>query len=39
MDKQLYIFVNIDDLLIFGSDIARLEEVQQKLRDWFKMTD
>ena len=39
MDKQLYIAVYVDDLLIFGSDIARLEDVQQKLRDRFKMTD
>ncbi len=39
MDKQLYISVYVDDLLIFGSDIARLEDVQQKLRDRFKMTD
>ena len=28
MDKQLYIAVYVDDLLIFGSDIARLEDVQ-----------
>ena len=38
-DKQLFIAVYVDDLLIFGSDIARLEDVQQKLRDRFKMTD
>ncbi len=38
-DKQLYIAVYVDDLLIFGTDIARLEDVQQKLRDRFKMTD
>ncbi len=39
MDKQLYIAVYVDDLLIFGSDIACLKDVQQKLRDRFKMTD
>ena len=38
-DKQLYIAVYVDDLLIFGSDIARLEDVQQKLLDRFKMTE
>ncbi len=27
MDKQLYIAVYVDDLLIFGSDIARQEDV------------
>ena len=38
-DKQLFIPVYVDNLLIFGSDIARLEDVQQKLRDRSKMTD
>ena len=27
-DKQFFIAVYIDDLLIFGSDISRLEDVQ-----------
>ncbi len=39
IDKPLYISVYVDDLLLFGSDIARLEDVQQKLRDRFKMKD
>ena len=38
-DKQLYIAVYVDDLLIFGLDVLRLEDVQQKLQDRFKMTD
>ena len=38
-DKQLFIAVYVDDLLIFGSNLPRLEDVQQKLRDRFKMTD
>ena len=38
-DKQLFIAVYVDDLLIFGSDVPRLEDVQQRLRDRFKMTD
>ncbi len=37
--KQLYIAVYFDDLFLFGSGIARLEDVQQKLLDRFKMTD
>ena len=31
--------VYVDDLLIFGLDVLRLEDVQQKLRDQFKMID
>ena len=38
-DKQLFIAVYVDDLLLFGSDLARLEQIQQSLRDRFKMTD
>lgn len=38
-DKQLYIAVYVDDLLLSGLDIPRLEGVQQKLRDRFKMAD
>ncbi len=38
-DKQLYISVYFDGFLIFGTNIARLEDVQQRLRDRFKMTD
>lgn len=36
--KQLFIAVYIDNLLIFGLDLPRLDDVQQKLRDRFKMT-
>ncbi len=39
MDKQLYIAVYVDSWLILDSDIAHLEDVQQILREWFKMTD
>ncbi len=38
-DKQLFIAVYVDDLLLFGADISCLEDIQQKLRDQFKMTD
>ena len=38
-DKQLFIAVYVDDLLFFGANISRLEDIQQKLRDQFKMTD
>ncbi len=38
-DKQLFIAVYVDDLLLFGSDLSRLEQIQQSLRDRFKMTD
>ena len=36
-DKQLFIAVYVDDLFIFGSDVPCLEDVQQRLRDRFKM--
>ena len=39
MNKQLFITIYINGLLIFGSDIARLENMQQKLPDQFKLTD
>lgn len=32
-NKQLFIAIYIDDLLIFGLNIACLEDVQQKLQD------
>ncbi len=38
-DKQLFIAVYVDDLLLFVTDISRFEDIQQKLRDRFKMTD
>ena len=38
-DKQLFIAVYVDDLLLFGSHISRLEGMQQKLQDRFKMTN
>ncbi len=38
-DKQIFIAVYVDDLLLFGADISCLENIQQKLRDRFKMTD
>ncbi len=38
-NKQLFLAVYIDDLLLFGSDPSRLEEIQWSLRDRFKMTD
>ncbi len=38
-DKQLFIAVYVDDLLIFGLNVFRLEDVQQRLWDQFKMTD
>ena len=39
IDKHYYIVVYVDVLFLFGSDIVCLEDVQQKLRDGFKMTD
>ena len=39
VNKQLFITIYDDDLLIFGSDLPRLEDVQQKLWDQFKMID
>ncbi len=38
-DKQLFIAVYVDDLLLFGLDLSPLEQIQQSLRDRFKMTD
>ncbi len=38
-DKQLFIAVYVDDLLFFGVNIFRLEDIQQKLRDRFNITD
>lgn len=38
-NKQLFISVNLDDLLFFDVDISRLEDIQQKLSDQFKMID
>ncbi len=38
-DKQLFIFVYVDDLLLFDADISHVEDIQQKLHDRFKMTD
>ncbi len=38
-DKQVFISVYVNDLLFFRADISRLEDIQQKLHDRFKMTD
>ncbi len=38
-DKQLFIAVYVDDLPFFDADISSLEDIQQKLRDRFKITD
>ena len=38
-DKQLFIAIYVDDLLIFGADIPRLEKIQNDLSDRFKMTN
>ena len=38
-DKQLFIAMYIDDLLIMGLNFSRQENVQQKLRDRLKMTN
>ena len=38
-DKQLFTAVYVNDLLIFCLDVSRLEDVQQRLQDRFKMTD
>ena len=38
-NKQLFIAIYVDNLLIFGSDILCLEDVKQRLQDRFKMTD
>ncbi len=38
-NKQIFITVYVDELLIFGLNVPRLEDVQQKLRDRYKMTD
>ncbi len=38
-DKQFFIDVYVNDLLLFDADISRLEDIQQKLRNRFKMTD
>lgn len=38
-DKQLFIAVYVDDLLLFGSNLAWLEQIQQSLHDRFNVTD
>ena len=38
-DKKQYIAIYVDDLLLFGADIPRLEFIQKQLSDRFKMTD
>ncbi len=38
-DKQLFIVVYVDDLLLFDADVFHLKDIQQKLHDWFKMTN
>ena len=39
IDKQLFIAIYVDVLLIYGLDTARLEDVQRKLPDRFKLTN
>ena len=38
-DKKMYIAVYVDDLLIFGADMSRIDKVKSKLKSTFKMTD
>lgn len=38
-DKKQFIAIYVDDLLLFGADIPRLELIQKELSDRFKMTD
>ena len=38
-DKQLFIAIYVDNLLIFGADIPQLEKMQNDLSDCFKMTN
>ena len=38
-EKQVFISSYVDDLLFFGTDIPRLENIQQKLYDQFQLTD
>ncbi len=38
-NKQLFIAVYVDDLLLFSANISCLENIQQKLHDQFKITD
>ena len=38
-DKQFFIALYVDDLLIFGTDATRLKAIQKALSDCFKMTD
>ena len=38
-DKKQFIAIYVDDLLLFGADIPRLEFIQKQLSDRFKMTN
>ena len=38
-DKQMFIAVYVDDLLIFGKDMERIDLIKDGLKDQFKMTD
>ena len=38
-DKQLFLAIYVDNLLIFGADISQLEKIQNDLSDCFKMTN
>ena len=38
-DKKMYIAVYVDDLLIFGADMGRIDKVKSELKSTFKMTD
>ena len=38
-DRSIFLAVYVDDLLLFGSDTMRLDEIQRQLSSRFKMTD
>ncbi len=38
-NKKMFIIVYVDDLLIFGADMSRINKVKAELKSTFKMTD
>jgi len=38
-DKRMFIAVYVDDLLIIGADMSRIDKVKAELKSTFKMTD
>ena len=38
-DKKMFIAVYVDDLLIIGADMSRIDKVKAELKSTFKMTD